>query len=92
MNWIFDFYLRKFCYVLSLACQLKRQHVYNTTFLAIYHLSLVCGTNFTLDRPFRLFVFSLDSSSINWTRTRSIRTRTRTREFQFWWTRTNLDS
>jgi len=47
----------------------------NTThFLAIYHLSLVCGPNFTLKEHFCLFVFTLDSSSLN--RTHSIWTQT----------------
>ena len=52
----------------------------------------MCGPNFILEKPFRLFDFTLDSSSINRTRTwtRGIRTRTRsrTRDLHLWWTRT----
>jgi len=46
----------------------------------------VCGPNFTLEEHFCLFVFTLDLSLINRTRSHSIRTCTS--DFQFWWTRT----
>ena len=52
----------------------------------------MCDPNFILEKPFRLFDFTLDSSSVNQTRTRTwtrgIRSRTRTRDLWFWWTRT----
>ena len=50
----------------------------------------MCGPNFILEKPFRLFDFTLDSSSVNRTRTwtRGIRPRSRTRDLHLWWTRT----